>query len=107
MVRTSKRQRGCGKATELLNEMLKQGFYDGHIAKPLYFISMALERLGKTTDSENMRNRAVEIARNLNGPEWAVKNVEEDFDNLVFFHDRWFCQESKPRGLIKYKYTSV
>jgi len=76
------------QATDLLNEMLNQGFYDGHIARTQYFLSVVLERLGETMESEGMRNTAVEIARSLNGPEWEIKNGEQDFDDLVFFHDR-------------------
>ncbi len=65
-----------------------QGFYIGHIARTKYFLSRILEAQSDSVESQKFRDKAIKIAKELNGEDWKSISGEQDFDDLVFFHDR-------------------
>ncbi|CAG8960291.1 hypothetical protein HYFRA_00012811 [Hymenoscyphus fraxineus] len=76
------------KSEALLNEMNRQSFYIGHVARTQYFLSRILEAQGDSVASQRFLDDAIKNAETLNGEGWRPTRGEQDFDDLVFFHDR-------------------
>jgi len=69
--------------------MIRQDFYVGHIARMQNFLSSILKAQNKTVEGNKMREDALKTGQALNGSDWKPEKGQQDYDDLVFFHDRW------------------
>ncbi|SLM34552.1 Tetratricopeptide-like helical domain [Lasallia pustulata] len=74
-------------AKTLLEKMEKEA-YIVHIARTQYLLAAILAKLDEEEASEELKEKASAIGKELNGPSWEPRRGEADFDQLVFFHDR-------------------
>ena len=74
-------------AEGLYREMELADHYEGHRARTLNLLSNIYGALGLVVRSRELRAKAVELARSVEGWGWDCGD-EAGFDELVFFHDR-------------------
>lgn len=72
---------------DLYREMESAEHYEGHRARTLFLLSSIYSALGREGECRELRAKAVELARSVEGRDWDC-NGDAAFDELVFFHDR-------------------
>ena len=75
------------RAESLYREMEDADHYEGHRARTLNLLSNIYGALGLKAQCQESREKAVELARLVEGSGWSFED-DEAFDELVFFHDR-------------------
>lgn len=78
-------------AEELAAEMERSEHYEGHRARTLNLLANIYGALGSEGRCREVRSKAVELARSVEGGHWGWDWECEDeavFDEMVFFHDR-------------------
>lgn len=78
-------------AEGLYGEMERADHYEGHRARALNLLANIYGASGLAGRCREVRARAVELARSVEGGDWDSNSDCEDdivFDELVFFHDR-------------------
>lgn len=78
-------------AEGLYGEMERADHYEGHRARTLNLLANIYGASGSVGQCREVRARAVELARSVEGGDWNWDWDREDdavFDELVFFHDR-------------------
>lgn len=74
-------------AESLDREMEAADHYEGHRARTLNLLSNIYGALGLEGQCQELRAKAVELARMVEGWDWECEG-DARFDELVFFHDR-------------------